>query len=137
MKRNNFKKSSFNNRRKDFRLEIFNESAVVTLISCDDKKFNKIIGKKFTGYISNLSVSGLKLLSEYNLPIKCRFKVRVEFTLNKTPFIIHAYLLRKEEHIKENLISYGFQFIEMDRKVKEMLTVILHKIEAERRKKIS
>lgn len=139
VKKNEQEKTNSNHRRKDFRLNIFNESVEVevTLLSCDDEKFKQILGKKFTGKIIDISVSGLKIVSKYNFPIKGRFKVRTEFSLNKIPFKINAYLLRKEEHLKEKLISYGLQFVEMDRKTKEELTIILHKLESKRRKEIS
>lgn len=136
-KQNVSKKTIYKNRRQDFRLELYNVSAEITILSSEDKRFNQILGKKFTGMIKDLSASGLKLLSEYNLPVKGKFKVKIEFSINQNNFVLHAFLLRKEEHLKENLISYGFQFVEMNRKTKEELIINLHKLEAERRKEIS
>ena len=136
-KNNKLLQLSNTNRRRDHRVEVYNTQAEVFISSTEDNRFQKVVGKKFVGTMSDISHSGTKILSDYSFPIQGRFKVTVNFSLLEENFSFNAFMIRKEEHLNEKEVSYGFQFINVSNRMEQKLAFILHKIEAERRKKIS
>ncbi|TFB25116.1 PilZ domain-containing protein [Filobacillus milosensis] len=119
--------------RKNFRIKVYNVPIELTITKCDNPKLQKLIGKKINGDIEDISLSGLKFISEFSLPIKVKFETDIMFFLKNEQFKITALLVRKEEHIKEKLISYGIQFEKMSYKQEKQLAVSLHKVETERK----
>ncbi|MBP1948472.1 PilZ domain-containing protein [Virgibacillus litoralis] len=124
-----------NNLRGDFRIEISQLPCEVTFLRIENEKMKKLENNKIATTIENISSTGLKLDSEYNLPVKYKIKIRVEFELKDDLFSFNGYIVRKEEHVKSKMISYGIQFFEATTKEQQKLIVKLHQIEAERRQR--
>src|SRR5690606_6250383 len=99
----------------------------------DDDKLLFLQNKSIDGYIEDISATGLKFISLYNIPLKPNNKIRVEFTLNDKPFVFIASIIRKEESVLSKEIIYGLQFKELMIKEQDELTSELFKIEAQRR----
>lgn len=122
-----------NNLRGDFRIEISHLPCEVTFLGIENEKMKKLENNKIATTIENISSTGLKLDSKHNLPVKYKIKIRVEFELKDDLFSFKGYIVRKEEHVKSKMISYGIQFFEATTKEQQKLIVKLHQIEAERR----
>ncbi|MFD2637672.1 PilZ domain-containing protein [Piscibacillus salipiscarius] len=129
--------SVINNRRGDYRVNVHHEPIELTFLHSQHQNLNKLAGKKMHGYIKDISISGIKIVSEYNLPISSNILVESYFSINGEEFNIRALLLRKEEHIKESLITYGLHFEDLNYEIEKRLAVCLHKLEASRRNSIS
>lgn len=120
-------------RRKDFRITIGNLDCVVELLEFENKKLDKLSHKRFEGSIENISATGLKLLSRYNLPVNQKILIEISFNLEGEEFCIVGEIIRKEEHTHKNTYSYGIHFIGLDENQLQLLIRVLNKITLERR----
>ncbi|MFD1040681.1 PilZ domain-containing protein [Virgibacillus byunsanensis] len=121
--------------RRNFRVEISHLPCEVTFIEIENDKMKNLENSKITAILENVSSTGLKFDSKYNFPVKYKIKIRVKFELKEELFSFKGYIVRKEEHVKNKMNSYGIQFIETGMKDQQQLIVKLNQIEAERRKK--
>ncbi|MBO8157541.1 MAG: PilZ domain-containing protein [Bacillaceae bacterium] len=133
--RTNFEKfKSELNSQKNFQVIVENAECEVRIIDCEDDLFKKLCNKKFRGRIEFLSIKGLTLNSDYNLPIKPNFLLKVYFILGEQEFSIKAKILKKYEHFNQTSLSYDLEFIQLSLKEEKQLVQLLNKIDLERRK---
>ncbi|MFC7321260.1 PilZ domain-containing protein [Halobacillus campisalis] len=131
------KQSEDKNRRGSFRLTLNRKDCTLVLKESTHGNMEKLKERSLKGYIENISASGVKFVCRYDLPVKFNFKVTSVFELRGEEFSLGADIVRKEEHTNHQLMIYGLQFVEMTAKDQERLSIVLHRIESENRKRIS
>lgn len=130
-------KSIVKNNRNNFRVPVPPTECVLEFISFEDKKLESLKMKVFKGTIENISVSGMKFLCRYNLPVKQCIKVHVSFMIKNQPFKLEGEIVRKEEQLQKDIIGYGVKFTELDLHTSKQLHESLNLLIIEKRKKIS
>jgi c-di-GMP-binding flagellar brake protein YcgR len=123
------------NRRAHFRVSLSHHECNVEVIYFENKQPQALKNKKFIGYIEDISLGGFKLLCPNRLPINQVISIKISTKLKGKEFIILGNILRKEEHIENEISSYGVQIIRMDEEKRKRLYQALNSIQAERRKK--
>ncbi|AET58036.1 PilZ domain-containing protein [Paenibacillus terrae] len=114
------------NRREAFRLGIPDEGCAFEFLHFGDETLARLTHRKGIGKIQDISVKGLKLICDYDLPLKKPVLIQVEFELNKEPFVLQAHLIRKEAHISQPFITYGLVFAEMSSSDQERLVYCIN-----------
>lgn len=125
------------NRRKNFRLPIHLDDCTLEFWEFENKQLERLKNKKINTTIENISAQGLKVVAEYNLPVKNSIIVNITFKLFEQEFSFKGEIVRKEEHRKENHIAYGVHFIEVNDQDEQQLIKTLNYVLTERKKKIS
>ncbi|MFD1021062.1 PilZ domain-containing protein [Thalassobacillus hwangdonensis] len=121
--------------RRNFRLEVPQIPCTIEFVDVEEESLKRLTNRKITSHIEDISTSGLKITSPYNLPIKSKLKIKVVFELNNETFEQFGLLVRKEEHIHQKMNQYGVQFINVSMKQQQSIILQLNKIQAERRQK--
>ncbi|MEC0181229.1 PilZ domain-containing protein [Paenibacillus peoriae] len=101
------------NRREAFRLGVPDEGCAFEFLHFGDETLAGLTHRKGIGKIQDISAKGLRLICDYDLPLKKTILIQIEFELNKEPFTLQAHLIRKEAHISQPFITYGLIFVEM------------------------
>jgi hypothetical protein len=122
------------NHRKSFRLQVGSQSCTLQLIEFGDEKLEKLKNKKVTGYIQDISATGLKFVTEYNLPIRKKISVNLNFEMKDQLFTLKADIVRKEEQMDHNNVVYGIKF-NNDEINESKLVSLLNQIQLEQRRK--
>lgn len=123
------------NRRKYFRVQVI-QNCTIQFIGSENANLNKLKYKIFQGTIENISLGGLKFTCPFNLPVKEKIMIIINFSLNNQEFSLNAQIIRKEEDFKKNF-GYGVEFISLNDQDMKRLNEVIHEIELERRKNIS
>ena len=63
------------NRRNSFRIKLYNIKCYVKFLHLDDDKLLFLQNKSIDGYIEDISATGLKFISSYNIPLKPNNKI--------------------------------------------------------------
>lgn len=122
-------------KRKSFRLRVELEKCEFQILKIGDKKIDKVKDHKGPGIIKDISSTGLRLESIYDLPIKDIVEVKLEFELDECELELKGLLIRKEEHIQKKNFIYGIKFIDTDTKTKNELNKLLRTKELESKRK--
>lgn len=104
------------------------ESKII-IIDIDTKRFKALNQKYFTGYIENISLTGLKFSSAYNIPIQENITISLHFSLDDEDFTLQARMARKHEELSSSDVVYGVEFIEISEKNRERLARILYQLQ--------
>ncbi|RFU60837.1 PilZ domain-containing protein [Bacillus sp. V59.32b] len=105
----------------------------VKIVDFGNEKFESLRNKRFIGQVENISVTGVKFVSTYELPVKYEIIGEIYFTLGEKEFNLMGKIVRREDHLNGEL-RYGFEFFELKREMIADLSIILNNIEAGRRK---
>ena len=100
-------------KRKDFRISL-DQECTIEFIEFENKQLNKLLHKKIVCHLENISVSGVKILSELNLPVKPKIIVSINFYIKNKEFNLIGEIVRQEVHTQKNLFGYGIRFINMN-----------------------
>jgi c-di-GMP-binding flagellar brake protein YcgR len=120
-------------RRRAFRIKLPEQDCIFELIDFDDKLLERLKYKKGKGKIRDISLSGIKLECDYDLPVRKGIFLQLHFVLQDVEFSFKGKIVRKEELMKN--IIYGIEFIDVNLKEQQRLYVVLQKISVENRKK--
>ena len=82
----------------------------------------------FNGYLENISLGGLKLICEYDFPVKESILIEITFSLKNHEFILKGKVLRKEENNNKDLVAYGIYFSDISEEDSKLLNSILNQI---------
>lgn len=122
-------------KRKTFRLDILDADCEFTLLKMENEDLEDIKDKLFTGKVKDISITGLKLASVNDFPVRKHITVQLDFTIREETFSLKGKLVRKEEQQDNRYVCYGVKFVEMRIKDEEKLFTIQRHIEIERHKK--
>ena len=122
-------------RRKSFRLKINIEECEFQIVKIGDKKMDLLKDRKGPSKIKDLSFTGLRLESAYDLPVKDVVEIKLEFEFDEHELELKGVLIRKEEHIYKGKFIYGIKFIETNKKTQTEFNKLLRNKELENRRK--
>lgn len=116
------------NRRKCFRVEVDNIYCIIKFIDFANSKLNKLKNRTINGYIENISLSGLKIVSDYELPVRSDIRITISFKLEDYVFTMKGKIVRREDHIENKYVGYGVEFLELLPNQRKQLNMLLNKI---------
>ncbi|MDC3418186.1 PilZ domain-containing protein [Aquibacillus salsiterrae] len=122
------------NKRENFRVNVKNIACRITLKDFENSQLEKLRYRKFDGKVENISIGGLKLLSDCNLPVRQSIMIDIEFDIEDHPFCLNGFLIRKEEKYHRKEVSYGVKFTNLSEEEKQQLRLILNQMELQKRK---
>lgn len=121
-------------RRNSFSLKLLEQTCTFEFINFGDKTLEKLINKKGEGKIRDISLTGLKLICNYDLPVRKKVFLQLHFVLLKEEFLLKGKIVRKEEQMSD--IVYGIEFMEINTKDRNRLYRLIQKAEINRSKKL-
>jgi hypothetical protein len=104
------KPKSENNRRKCLRIEVEKIYCMMKFDEFGDSKLNNLKSKTIDGYIEDISLTGLKFVSNFELPVRSDIKITVSFKLDNFVFILPGKIVRRSDHLNNDFVTYGIQF---------------------------
>lgn len=131
------KKAKFGlNRRRFFRISLEEDDIDCDLIFLDfgNDNFNNLINKRISAKVMDVSVGGMRIASEYDLPVQNHIVSMISFEINGERFYLKCELARKEVRMGNNKILYGVRFINLDKKIEGNLGKIIHQLEIQQQK---
>lgn len=117
------------NKRSNYRVNLNHVGCEVMLSDFGNPKLCKLKGKKIAGSIEDLSLSGLKFTSNYELPVRSHISIIVTFGLGDINLKLKGKIVRREDHVYNNMVSYGVQFAELPTGDKKDLNRELFKLQ--------
>ncbi|XJZ27516.1 PilZ domain-containing protein [Bacillota bacterium Lsc_1132] len=120
-------------RRESFRVKLLEQECTFEIIDFDDKLLEQLKHRQGKGEIRDISRTGLKLICDYDLPVRKHIFLQLYFLLQDEEFSFKGKIVRKEELMND--IIYGIEFIEADSTEQQRLYQVIQKLEIERRKK--
>lgn len=120
-------------RRENFRVKLLEQECTFELIDFGDKLLERLKHRQGEGKIRDISRTGLKLICDYDLPVRKHIFLQLHFMLQDEEFSFKGKIVRKEELMND--IIYGIEFIEADSNEQQRLFQVIQKLEIERRKK--
>lgn len=116
------------NRRKCFRVKVDNIYCIIKFIDFGNSKLNKLKNRTINGYIENISLSGLKIVSDYELPVRSDIRITISFKLEDYVFTMEGKIVRREDHIEKKYVGYGVEFLELLPNQRKQLNMLLNKM---------
>lgn len=114
------------NRRKCIRVPIEDEYCTVRFFDIGNPKLKSLTDKQINGYIRDISLSGIKMVSNFELPVRSDICVLVTFELQGVPLTVKGQIVRREDHLGEELVTYGLQFQSLNRQAQVELTKFIN-----------
>lgn len=116
------------NLRKTFRVVVNENHCSVRFLELENSRLQKLKGKRFDGYLENISIGGLKLICDYDLPVKQNIFIEISFRLKDEKFCLKGEILRKEVHNHKDMFVYGIKFVDISDEKQELLNKVLNQI---------
>ena len=115
------------NRRKYHRVKFLEETRV-TFLSFSDPKLKVLKNKNMKVDILDISISGMRILTSLNIPLKGTIRVEIEFTYKNVPYCIEGTVVRKGVKEASGLVSYGIEFtsttVEQQMKLQQLVNAM-------------
>ncbi|MFS0822188.1 PilZ domain-containing protein [Bacillus sp. 1P02SD] len=124
-------------KRKSYRIALPGIEGSFTLIDFGNNSLGKLKNKSFNGVIEDLSIGGLKFITSYEFPVKYNIIMKISFNFQDEEFELKGKIIRREDHIKGQSISYGVQFVDLSVNDIKRLNIALHNYQVKQRNKIS
>lgn len=121
-------------RRNAYRVQLLEQTCKFEFINFGDKALEKLINRKGEGKIRDISRTGMKLICNYDLPVRKKVFLQLHFVLFNEEFSLKGKIVRKEELMND--IVYGIEFMEINSTDKERLYRLIQRAEINRRKKL-
>jgi len=118
-------------KRKAFRLQLFEHRCVFELIEFGDQSLERLKNRKGEGILKDVSRSGLQFICQVDLPVRKEIYLNIWFSLKKEDFNLKGKIVRKEEHMQ--YIAYGIQFVDLSPRDEQRLVRVINQIELEKR----
>jgi c-di-GMP-binding flagellar brake protein YcgR len=125
--------SSKSEQREAFRVDILMEECVFDVVKIGNNSLDNSLGKR--GKVRDLSFSGMKLISDVDLPVREHVLIRLKISVKDEQFELLGVIKRKEEYDLRSKIVYGIEFKNVDEAHKTALYQLLNAIEVERKRK--
>lgn len=116
------------NKRKCFRVNVEHLLCTITFYEFGNEKLQPLKGKTIQANIEDISLSGLKLSSNYELPVRSDIRIAVSFKLEDFVFSVNSKIVRREDHIDQELVYYGAEFLNMMPNHEKQLSTVLNNI---------
>lgn len=121
-------------RRKSYRFRLTSEQpCLFEIIEVGDRVLEKLKHRKGEGKIIDISSTGLKLMYDVDLPVRKKLTLKIDFKLQKEQFSFKGIVVRKKEEINGQ-INYGIQFVDIDSREQQRLSLAIHRLEVQRRR---
>jgi hypothetical protein len=121
-------------KRRHHRVTVDHVSCMIKLTDFENKKYQAWVNKTVEGKIEDLSVGGLKLLCEIDLPIKQRVEIEVQFDILDESFQLKGEFIRKESRFQEKWIEYGICFLDLTHADEKRLGYVVNRLDQSKRK---
>lgn len=118
-------------RRRAFRLQLFEEKCEFELIEFGDQVLERLKHRKGEGVLKDVSRSGLQFICQVDLPVRKEIFLKIRFTLKGEEFNLKGKIVRKEEHLQ--YIAYGIHFIDVNPLEEQRLVRVINQIELDKR----
>jgi len=118
------------NSREAFRVNFFIKKCAYSILEIANQ--TSIDNSWKEGEIRDLSFKGMKLISDFDLPVKKRVKLKIKFNLGDEDFTLVGIIVRQEIYKDEPQMIYGIQFMN-DTQNQKALFKVLNKVEIENR----
>lgn len=93
-----------------------------------------MVEKYIDGEIDNISVGGMKLLTNYDLPVHYHIIGQLIFTLKDEKFDLLGEFVRKESKVECKEFIYGIRFLNLKKEDEHRLGKVINEIELEKKK---
>ncbi|WP_249310469.1 PilZ domain-containing protein [Bacillus sp. FJAT-49736] len=103
----------FINKRKNFRVEVDNLYCIIKFNHFGNPKYEKLKDKTIEGYIEDISLSGMKFSSDYELPVRSDINILISFQLDHLVFSVKGKIVRRQDHLNNENVTYGIEFAEL------------------------
>ncbi|WP_141433827.1 PilZ domain-containing protein [Bacillus sp. 03113] len=121
--------NQFQDQRSSFRVNVNQIYCTITFYHFGNIKLQNLKNKKINGYIENISLTGLKILSDYELPVRHDISILISFKLKDFVFNLKGKIVRREDHLENKLVAYGIHFLEMVPNQQKHLNIILNRLQ--------
>ncbi|TFB13288.1 PilZ domain-containing protein [Filobacillus milosensis] len=118
--------------RKAFRVNLPLEKCEFEIVKVGEEP--GILNKYEQGKIKDLSMGGMKLITEIDLPVRKHVVLTLFFNLYGKEYKLNGIVKRKNEFHLESKFTYGIEFKNVDSRTKRTLYRLLNNIEIERKK---
>lgn len=115
------------NRRKCLRVEVDKIYCMMEFNDFGDSKLKNLTSKKIDGHIEDISLSGIKFVSNYELPVRSDIKITVSFKLDDFVFTISGKIVRRMDHLDNEFVTYGIQFTDLLPSQQKQLNGLINK----------
>ncbi|MCQ6278573.1 PilZ domain-containing protein [Bacillus sp. EB600] len=101
------------NKRKNFRVKANDIYCIVKFDHFGDPKLQKLKDKTIEGYIEDISLTGMKFVSNYELPVRSDIRITTSFQLDQFVFSLKGKIVRRQDHLKFENVIYGIEFTDL------------------------
>jgi hypothetical protein len=115
------------------RINLDNVECYIVFKDFGTKKLDNLIEKVIIGEIQNISVSGIKLITSYDLPVHYHIVGQVTFHLKDEKFDLIGEFVRKESKVECKQFIYGIKFKDLSKHDENRLGRIINEIEVEKK----
>ena len=124
------------NRRRFFRISLDDNERDCQIVFLDfgDEKFKHLVNKRISAKVMDLSVGGMRISTEYDLPVQYHIVSIISFEINDERFYLQCEFQRKEAKKENENIVYGVRFINVDKNIESKLGKIIHQLEVQKHK---
>lgn len=120
-------------KRKYYRVQLMSPIPCrLRLVDFGTEKLNRLKDKYFTGFIQDISLGGVCLLSEMALPVQYAITAMIEFTLEDQQFTLPCKFVCKESRIGHSQIKYGLQFQNLSGKAENQLAYLINRLDLQK-----
>lgn len=98
------------NKRRTFRVKANHIYCIVKFEHFGDPKLQKLEDKTIDGYIEDISLTGMKFVSNYELPVRSDIRITTSFQLDQFVFSLKGKIVRRQDHLNFENVIYGIEF---------------------------
>lgn len=123
------------NRRQATRFNV-GVTCMTRITGSGDPSCAHFIGQQQTGEILNISITGIKVALDLDVPVRKMMEVELSFEVRGNPCKLQGVIVRKEEYLRlEPKLVYGIRFADMDTEEKERLQLMINYLQTDQIKK--
>lgn len=104
---------TYKDKRNCVRVPVNNIYCIAKFDHFGDPKLQKLNDKTIDGHIEDISLSGLKFVSNFELPVRSDIRTTISFHLGEFVFSIKGKIIRRQDHLNFENVIYGVEFTEM------------------------
>ncbi|MEQ6378781.1 PilZ domain-containing protein [Bacillaceae bacterium S4-13-56] len=126
--------TNFNyNRRKYHRVKVNHIECSISFVDFGTNKLLALVNKTVLGHIDDVSLGGIKLTAQIDLPVQYLIISDLSFTLKNQQFNLKGEFVRKETKKESHYFIYGIKFLDMKKSDENKLASIINEIELSKR----
>lgn len=122
-------------RRQSFRARVENVTCEFLFYKIGGKKITPPKNLKGLGVVVDIGYLGMRFMYENEITIRKNVELEIMFQLENESFKLIGKLVRKEENLNNNYITYALQFMDVYTKEQRKLFGIIRKMEIKERRK--